>query len=60
MPDHAAAGVLVEEVSTECLDNVIWISAAYELNLPSFAALTNHYHPHSQILQSTVVTQSDN
>lgn len=48
MPDHAA--VLVEEVSTERSYNMIWISAAYELNLPSFAALTDQYHSHSQIL----------
>lgn len=60
MLDHAAAGVLVEEVSLERSDNVIWISAAYELNLPSFAALTNQYHPRSQILQSAIVTRSDN
>ena len=39
---------------------MIWISAAYELNLPSFAALTNRYHPHSHILHSATVTQSDN
>lgn len=60
MPDHAAAGVLVEEVSLECSGNVIWISAACELNLLSFAALTNQNDPHSQILQSTIVTESDN